>query len=130
MMRALVIDDAAKAAAQRVIAHAERHHYEPGRSKWVPGDDDRFVARLGTFRCVFTFTRSRGRLYRHLSISIPGSKYPNPAAAFMLADLFGFTGWDENEPGCPGDGWGMAINQPDQCVVLVQPVDVVAVGRA
>ena len=33
-------------------------------------------------------------LFRHLSVSVPmPGRYPNPIAVWMIADLYGFTGW-------------------------------------
>jgi hypothetical protein len=44
-MRPLIIDDEAKATAERVLAYAMDHHYRPGRpGQTTPGDDPNFVA--------------------------------------------------------------------------------------
>src|SRR5215831_1573268 len=94
-LRPLIINDKARAKAAKVLKHAEQNHYRPGPNAKTPGDDDRFVAKLNTYRAVFTFTHSDGMIWRHLTVSVPGTKFPNPAAAFMIAQLFGFTGWDE-----------------------------------
>lgn len=117
-MRPLVVDAAAKATAARVLAYAEAHPYRPGGP--VPGDDPNFVARFGTYRAVFTFTHSNGFVYRHLSVSVPSAKYPNPAAAFMIASLFGFTGWDERTIDRAPPGWIMDVNKAEHCIVLAQ----------
>ena len=117
-LRPLIIDDAAKATAARVLAYAENHPYRSGQP--TPGDNPNFVAEFGTYRAVFTFTHADGLIYRHLSISVPGTKFPNPAAAFMIATLFGFTGWDERTIHRPPEGWLMDINDSDHCVVLAQ----------
>lgn len=118
-MRPLIIDNHARAEVARVIAHAEAHHYRKGQP--VPGDDPAFVVYLNTYRCVFTFTDTVGILWRHLSISVP-ERYPNPAAAFMIADLFGFTGWDQHTIDRPPDSWLLDINDVERYVMLAQPV--------
>lgn len=97
-MRALVMDDFAKAAVKRVVDFATlpENWYQPGVSSFVPGDDSRFVAHLKHgFRCAFTITQfPDGLVLRHLSISVDSEKYPHIAAAFSIAEMFGFTGWD------------------------------------
>ncbi len=120
-MRPLIIDDAAKATAARVLAYADAHHYRPGRrGQTTPGDDPNFVAKFGTYRAVFTFTHADGLVYRHLSISVPSAKFPNPAAAFMIASLFGFTGWDERTIDRAPEGWQIDVNNREHCIVLAQ----------
>lgn len=119
MVRALIIDDDARASAARVLSHAEKHHYSPGQKP--PGDDDRFVARLGTYRAVFSFTHADGTLWRHLSVSVPAKgKLPNPVAVFTIAKLFGFTGYDEAAPFKPAPDWGVNVNDDEHCVVVAQ----------
>jgi len=120
-MRPLVIDADARAQAQRVLDHATEHHYWPNKTVQSPGDDPRFVAKLGTYRVVFTFTHSKGIVWRHLSVSVPSQKYPNPAAVFMIAGLFGFTGYDEKQIDKPGPDWAMDVNEGEHCVVIAQP---------
>ena len=119
-MRPLIIDDKAKTEANRVIAYAMDHPYHPGQP--VPGDNPNFVAQLGTYRCVFTFTHISGKVFRHLSISVPSEKYSNPIAAFMIADLFGFTGWNEQMGGQIPKSWFGQVNEEEHAVVLAQEV--------
>lgn len=121
MLRPLIIDDQAKREAARVISHAEQHHYRPGIDP-IPGDDDRYVARLGTYLVVFTFTHAEGLIWRHLSVSVPSDKYPNPFAVFAIAQLFGFTGYDESKPDKPGEDWRVDVSSREHCVLVVQPV--------
>jgi hypothetical protein len=120
-MRALIIDDLAKARVQKVRAHAEQkaNWYIPD-SSMVPGNDPKFVAHLDTYRCVFTITMApKHPLLRHLSISIPKKgSYPNPIAVWTIADLFGFTGYEGK--GEPAKGWAMAIVKEENCVVVQQ----------
>lgn len=117
-MRPLVIDDAARAQIARVLAYAEDNPYVPADP--TPSDNPNYVAHLGTYRCVFTFTNMPEACYRHLSVSVPGAKYPNPAAVFMIAHEFGFTGWDEKHIDRLPDGWMMNVNEAEHCVVLGQ----------
>lgn len=119
-MRPLIIGPQAKVDAARVVAHAEANPYRPGQP--TPGDNPAFVAHFGTYRAVFTITHAEGLVYRHLSVSVPSRKYPNPAAVFMIADLFGFAGWNEKAPSEPGNGWMLNLNKDEHCVVVAQPV--------
>lgn len=118
MIRPLIINDEARATAARVVAYAQAHPYRPGDP--VPGDDSNFVANFDTYRAVFTFTHSDGHIYRHLSISVPSLKFANPAAAFMIAGLFGFIGWDERTIDRAPDGWMIDVNEAEHCIVLAQ----------
>lgn len=117
----LTIDDGARAKVARVLAHAETHPYRPPYGT-PPGDDDRFVARLNDFRAVFSFTYSGGVIWRHLSISVPGTKYPNPFAVYTIADMFGFTGWDQRTIEPPPAGWAMDMNAQERCIIIAQAV--------
>jgi hypothetical protein len=124
-MRPLVIDEGARAAVGKVVAHAleRENYYEPGQSPGqAPGDDARHVVLLNTYRCVFSITKDpEGKLYRHLSISVPArGKYPNPFAVFAIAELFGFTGWDGRTPEAPPEDWIAGPNPDEQCVVVAQ----------
>lgn len=121
-LRPLVIDDNAKAKVARVLAHAEQHHYRIDAGGPPPGDDERFVAQLDTYRAVFSFTHAEGGVYRHMSVSVPGGKFPNPVAVFMIAQLFGFTGYDESKPFEPGPQWGVTTCDHHQAVVVSQPI--------
>jgi hypothetical protein len=124
MIRALVIDDAAKAKAARVLAHAEGHHYFPERTMLLPGDDERFVARFNDYRAVFSYTHSDGAVWRHLSISVPArGKYPHMGAAFVIANLFGFTGWDRRTVDALPEGWLANVNEDDNCIILLVGVN-------
>lgn len=125
-IRPLIIDDVAKAKVAAVLEHASKHHYRLGPGVPAPGDDPRFVARLDSYRAVFTFTQLKDTLWRHLSVSVPGPKYPNPAAVFTIAELFGFTGWDGKTLNKFPDGWLGQVNEQDHCVVVGQPVQLKA----
>jgi hypothetical protein len=121
-MRPLVIDQSAKAKVAEVEEFAFSNWYYPGRSENPPGDDPRHVLELNTYRCVFSYTMSpHGDLYRHLSVSVPSEKYPNPFAVFVIAELFGFTGWDGKTIDYPAD-WEAGVNKTEHCVVVVQKI--------
>lgn len=128
-MRPLIIDGKARAKVAKVLAHAEKHHYYPEKLPLPPGNDPNFVTHLSTYRCVFSFTHIKGHIYRHLSISVPSKKFPNPAAAFAIADLFGFTGYDEKHLDVPGLDWMIQINDSDHCVVIAQMMAVETGGK-
>ena len=124
-MRPLLIDGHAKAQVQRVLdwAMPPERWYRPGKSKCVPGDDFHFVANLSSYRCVFTISEfPDGLVARHLSISVPSEDYPNPFAAFTIAELFGFSGWDGKSQR-PPESWMLNINRAEHCVVLAQPYE-------
>ena len=119
-MRPLIIDAHALAEIARVKAHAEAHHYRRGDP--TPGDNPKFVARLSTYRVVFTVTHSDDMVLRHLSVSVPSTKWPNPAAVFMIAHHFGFTGWDEAKPSEPAKDWLCGMHNREHCIVVAQPI--------
>jgi hypothetical protein len=124
-VRALVIDDEAKQKVQRVRNWAEQpaHYYRPRKDARVPGDDYRFVVHLNSYRCVFTISEDgEGKLWRHLSMSVPSSDYPNPFAVYSVAELFGFTGWNGKSLEPPG-GWVMRVDKDDHCIALGQPYE-------
>jgi hypothetical protein len=120
-MRPLLIDEVARAKVALVVAYAMDHPYHPGDP--VPGDNPKYVTHLDTYRCVFTFTHAYGEVWRHLSISVPSEDYPNPAAAFMIATEFGFTGWDERTIDGIPSGWRVDVSKTEHCIVLAQKVN-------
>jgi len=116
----LMIDDDARAQVAGVISYAMDHPYRPGGGS-IPGDDPGHVAMLDTYRCVFTFTHVGGRVLRHLTISLPvPGKFANPIAAFMIAELFGFTGYDRAEPFKPAPDWLLDVKSDENCVMVAQ----------
>lgn len=120
-MRMLVINDEVRARAAEIVAYAEAHPYKPPHDR-APGDDPNLSMEINTYRAVFSRTILDGVEFRHLSISVPGGKYPGPEAAFMIADLFGFTGWDIEANEIPSDWACMPKQQPVMCVEIAQPV--------
>ncbi len=119
-MRPLVIDDAARALAASVRAYADAHPYRPGPGVKPPGDNPEHVALINTFRVVYSLTEAGGQRFRHLSVSVPGTKWPNPAVIWTIAELFGFTGWDQQAIDKPPDGWMMELDKVNRAVVVAQ----------
>ena len=118
-IRPLIIDDVAKATAQKVVEYARVHPYYLPSDGIMPGDNPGHVCALDTYRCVFTFTHVDKKVWRHLSISIPGRDYPNPFSVWTITELFGFTGWDGKSFDRP-DSWLVDINKQEHCIVVVQ----------
>lgn len=123
-MRVLEINSDAQEKVDRVVVYARQHIYYPGPNAGVPGDDPKHVVHLNDYRCVFTFTKAPSpsdKLYRHLSISVPSSKYPSPEAVVMIAGLFGFTDSKLGLPEILKQGkWHFAINAPEHCIVVAE----------
>lgn len=124
-LRPLFLTPDNKEKAAKVIAFAERpeNWYHAGGSSWVPGDRPDFVARIDTYRCVYTHTVSQGKHYRHLSISVPADgKLPHQVAVFTLASFFGFTGGKMVEDAAvePAEDWLINVNEAEHCIVLAQ----------
>lgn len=124
-MRILEIGPEQQKQVDDVVAFASKpeNRYRPGRSQYIPGDKQGHVCKLNDYRCVFTVTEMDGALWRHLSISVPSERYPHAAAAFMIARMFGFTGWDGETCTRLPDGWLGSVNEREHCIVLVQPVE-------
>lgn len=122
-MRLLTLNNEAKQKAADVVAYAKVNVYEPFAKTDTaikpPGDNPRHIAQLDTFRCVFSFTRTQGELWKHLSISVPSKDYPNPFAVWTIAELFGFTGWDGKSEK-PPEGWLAIVNEDEHCIVVAQ----------
>jgi hypothetical protein len=126
-MRALIIGPDEKAAIRKVVAYAMEpdHFFRDGGSP--PGSDPNFVAHIPDgFRCVFTFTRHQGKLFRHLTVSVNGPLLPSPEAGVMLAKEFGFTASDDSLDvvlRMQNDGWlASPGHEGEHCVMLAQPV--------
>lgn len=124
-LRPLVIDEALRKKVARVIAYARGHHYIVGETA-VPGDIPGHVLKTKYgYRIVFSFTRVPDGLYRDLSVSVqepakPG-QLPNPIAAFEIATLFGFTGWDGLSAEPPAD-WLISQDLHWDAIRLVQQI--------
>lgn len=141
-MSNLIVDPETRrrVASLRAFAEDPEHWYHLDVSDWVPGDLPEYVANVSGFRCVFTWTRDAKvrRVFRHLSVSVDRAqqgKFPHPAALYMLADLFGFTGLDIGASARagfapPGD-WSIMIKRDDEIpnAVLAQEVRIEHDGR-
>jgi hypothetical protein len=121
-MRALVLDDEAIQKVAQVMAYARQHVFYPDSATYVPGDNPEHVCELNTYRCVFTYTNTDSKLYRHLSISIPSKDYPSPEAVCAIAGLFEFTGADQpiGERLRSGDWLMHMVEQEPHCIVLAE----------
>jgi hypothetical protein len=138
-VRALQLSDANRAEVKRVVDFAVRQPnwyivpspqkaYLSNGLKGTPGDHPQYTTILDSYRCVFTISAERGRLFRHLSISVPGDYYPNEVAAFSIAQLFGFTGWDlegflsSGKVITPPPGWLILLDKQACAIVFAQPL--------
>jgi hypothetical protein len=122
-----VFDDQARAKARQIREFAEKPENwfsidGSDRDLKIPGNDPRRVANLNTYRCVLWITKALAESHRHLSISVsvPSSGFPNPYAAFLIAELFGFEGWD-GKTLKPGPDWSINANHAEHCVLFACP---------
>jgi len=124
-MRALVISDQIKAKIRAQVEWAERpeNWYWPMKDAKPPGDDLDFVTLLDHgFRVVYSHTvMPDSKHFRHLSVSVEGSKYPHQMAVFTLATMFGFSGGRivEDVTIEPGP-WIIEVKKHDRCIVLAE----------
>ena len=101
--------------------------YVMDESHFIPGDDPRYVAEVGTVRVVFTWTKvPDGRVMRHMSIS-NHSAYPSPVVVWTFAHMLGFTGAIPDRTGLvtdPGEKWGIGVDDGAgvRCIVIQEPV--------
>jgi hypothetical protein len=122
-MRVLIIDDLAKAEIKRVVAHAEAnrmgiHDLMRVIKRVDPpvGDRQGYECRVEDgFRCVFSIEQQPCGWMRHLSVSVPGGKYPNEHAVIMLAKEFGFAQ--------PVENWKWGVEKEEE----IRAVDVLEV---
>jgi hypothetical protein len=128
MMGALVINEKTRNVVWDVVNYASHpdHWYWPQRGDAPPATNPEHVVMLNSFRCLFNFTagadsQGRGRLIRHLSISVPSKNYPHPCAILEIARLFGFTGWDGMTELPPKD-WLVYVSTLEHSVVVSQPI--------
>jgi hypothetical protein len=128
-MRALMIGPDEKTAIDKLVAFAMEpdHFFVPGNGI-VPGDNPDYVTHVPDgFRCVFTFTKHKNKLFRHLTVSVTGSKLPSPEACIMLAREFGFTAGSDNFnliERMEKDRWMVSQGaEGENCIAIVQPVE-------
>lgn len=104
-MRVLLIDDAARAKVDKVVAYAMDHPYRPGPGKRPPGDDPEHVVHLDTYRAVFTYTHAQGSMYRHLAmVAMGGSRRPRGNGGMRCSPGAGSSTWIGCGPRSPA--WG------------------------
>jgi hypothetical protein len=127
-MRVLIIDGLAIEKVEKLRAFAERpENYHlvgaDGKSNMVPGDLAEYVTHLEQgFLCVFTITKTDMGTYRHLSISVDRkNKYPSARAAYTIAEMFGFTGWDGHSEAVPAS-WIAKLEKESEAIVFAQLV--------
>lgn len=126
-MRLLAIDEGVEARVKEVrrFAGEKENWYRPfagvDEKLRVPGDDERYVVHIEDgYRAVFSITEDpEGRMWRQLSVSVPGGKYPHPVAVWTIAELFGFEGWDGRSE-MPPKGWMFRKDDGagERCIVV------------
>jgi hypothetical protein len=126
-MRALILTPAVRQQCRDLATWAERpdNWYRPDRDAEPPGDNPAYVLMLEHgFRAVYTCTAVDGKRFRHLSVSVEGTKYPNEVAAFTIAGMFGFTGGAVTGEAttAPGPDWQIVVDKPTRSIVFVQEV--------
>jgi hypothetical protein len=112
-----VLDDVGRRRIARLkkFASQPENHYRPRPGVPPPGDDPRFCVKLGTYRCVFTVTRAKGKLFRHLSISVKRhNRYPLIEPTEVIGRLFGFEG--------EFSSWMKSLDEGTQSVVFLQEI--------
>jgi hypothetical protein len=122
-MRVLMLDSEAVDKVKKVLAFARANVYYPENAR-VPGDNPKYSCHLNSFRCVFTYTKDpeSGKLFRHLSISVPSKDYPSPEAVSVIAGLFEFRGSEEGVEDQVRNGkWILHVEHEEpHCVVLAE----------
>jgi hypothetical protein len=92
--------------ANKVPFHAEVHPYA------VPGDDPQLKMQIGEWEVTFTVTHydvdGDDRVFRHLSIANYRCP-PPPLVRLIIAELFGFTGWDGETINKLPKGWQIQL---------------------
>jgi len=128
-MNVFPITPEVKEAVARVVEYAthEDHWYRPERGDAPPGDKTEHEVIIGNTRSVFSWTEHPEQgVYRHLSVSVAGGKWPHPIVVWTLAHMFGFTGAEElADTGVVRDraeGWGVDVNDEEQCIVVIERV--------
>lgn len=120
MIRALVVNDAARAAVDKVLSYATEaeHWYYPNKGQPPPGANPAHVTELNTYRCVYSITvDDKGVAFKHLSVSVPAEgALPHPLAFSQIAELFGFK--DPLVPGCNE----VAVSRIENCIVIAKPI--------
>jgi hypothetical protein len=111
-----VVTDETIEKIKKIVEHSEKTenlHY-PGKTR-PPGEDPRHVLQddqLG-WRFVFSHTAAKGKVYRHLSVSLKNKpdRLPNPAIVFEIAKFFGIDQANEPSPQIDSKGNVLIIVQ-------------------
>lgn len=90
-------------------------------SQGVPRDADRYKMKVGKVTVALTFTFHEGRVYRHMTASVPGRGVPIPTDVWTLAHILGFT-TPEPDP----DGY---VHEPNRKWTAVGPQVVSPTGK-
>lgn len=136
-MSSLVMDEDFRARCSALLewAHMPENYYRAPDIGTppppdMPGLNPNHRMQNGRYRIVYSVTVCADRrLYRHLSVSVPGPrKLPHPVAVFTVAGMLGFTGGGEGEDGHgviehPGDDWQVGVNEDEWCVVVAQEME-------
>ena len=130
-MTFLIMGDEVKARAREIAEFAARpENLFRADCGWVPGDRPEFVLKSGDVKAVFTHSEGEGgKVLRHMSISVPRrGKLPSELVVYTVAGYFGFTGGTTGGSGpdvltAPGPDWGIFVNEIENTLVVLQPVD-------
>lgn len=128
-MRVLTMTEELVASCDQLRAFVRQpeNWYHVGMVDWVPGNRPEFVLELsGGFRVVLSVTvvPQAPRPLLHMSMSVPGDRYPHPLAVWNMAHVLGFTGATMQDDLVIGPGaWAIAVNEEDHCIVVQQPLE-------
>ena len=123
----LILDDRVRARVKAVREFAEnpRNWYDTDHNDGPPGEKYDYTLNSGDVRVVYTFTKHKGRVFRHMSVSVP-NRYPPPVVVWTMAHLFGFPTEEPDEEGFvhnPNQKWtACGPNMKEKCVVVVQDI--------
>jgi len=127
-LRLLIIGEAERKRVAEVAAFSSRpaNIYHPGPKAKVPGDQPEHVVQFGEFRTVFSWTKVKTGLFRHLSISVGDrTSLPNPVMVAEIAQLFGFTGGYVTGG---YDKWQVEVDPKLAVVIIAQRISDVVVS--
>jgi hypothetical protein len=120
-LRVLIIGDEQRERAKEIATFASQPEniYHPGPKAKVPGDCPEYVAQFNDFRAVFSWTKVKSGVYRHLSVSVGDpTRLPNPVMVEEISRLFGFSkGYQD---------WDVDVDAAHGVVIVAQRVDDVA----
>jgi hypothetical protein len=94
----LLIDNSARDKIKKIIDYAKKHptkksdllKIQKGKKPPVGDNTKHSLILSGHYRIVYSREHQiDGRFYHHLSISVPGGKYPSVPSVEMIAEEFG-----------------------------------------